>query len=250
MGKVTLLGSAPAVPEVDRGNTHLAVEAGTHTILVDCTGNPIERLGRAGIQPNDLTDLILTHFHPDHVASAPLLLMDLWLMGRKASLHVHGLAHTLDRLEIVMRAYDWESWPGFYPLILHRLPEEEGALVLETPDLRVLSSPVKHLIPTIGLRFEFLRSGKSLAYSCDSEPCAQVIRLADGADTLIHEATGGYGHTSAAQAGEIAAQARAKRLVLVHYAGGPQAKSLTAQASAAFHGEIILGQDFMALDLS
>lgn len=250
MEKVTLLGTAPAVPDVDRGNTHLAVEAGPRTILVDCTGNPIERLGRAGIQPEALTDLILTHFHPDHVASAPLLLMDLWLMGRKASLHVHGLAHTLDRLEIVMRAYDWESWPGFYPLIFHRLPEEEGALLLETADLRVLSSPVKHLIPTIGLRFEFLRSGKSLAYSCDSEPCAQVIRLADGADTLIHEATGGFGHTSAAQAGEIAARARVKRLVLVHYAGGPQAESLAAQAAAAFHGEITLGQDFMTLDLS
>ena len=44
-----------------------------------------------------------------------------------------------------------------------------------------------------------------MAYSCDTEPCDEVIRLSEGVDVLIHEATGeSLGHSSARQAGEIA----------------------------------------------
>ena len=68
-------------------------------VLVDCVSNPILRLEKAGLDFNDLTDLILTHFHPDHVSGVPLLLMDMWLMGRRKPLNVYGLHHTLDRIE-------------------------------------------------------------------------------------------------------------------------------------------------------
>jgi ribonuclease Z len=207
------------------------------------------RLRRAGLDFNHLTDLILTHFHPDHVSGVPLLLMDMWLLGRQGPLKIHGLDYTLERVEKMMDFYNWGRWPEFFPVIFHRLPEVEMAPVLETEEWRVFSSPVRHLIPTIGLRIEFPRTKKTLAYSCDTEPCEQVAQLGDRADVLIHEATGpSRGHSGAAQAGSIAQQAGAKSLYLIHYPTGSfDPSTLIPAAEQAFHGPVALAKDFMEL---
>ncbi len=250
MPKVIILGSSNAVPSPDHENTHLAVVGEERLVLVDCVSNPIVRLEQAGIDFNDLTDLVLTHFHPDHVSGVPLLLMDMWLMGRRRPLNIYGLHHTLDRVEEVMRLYSWADWPEFFPVAFCRLPQEERTTVLECADFRIFSSPVQHFLPTLGLRFEFGRNEKVLAYSCDTEPCPQVVRLAEGADVLIHEAAGpAPGHTSAAQAGEIAAQAEVGSLYLIHYPTGKYARGdLLAEARQRFQGPVTMATDFMVLD--
>jgi ribonuclease Z len=91
-----------------------------------------------------------------------------------------------------------------------------------------------------------------MAYSCDTEPCAQVIRLAEGADTLIHEAAGATrGHSSAAQAGEIASQAEVRKLYLIHYPTGKFANgNLVEEARLRYQGDVNLATDFMELDFS
>ncbi len=218
--------------------------------MVDCVSNPILRLERAGLDFNDLTDLIVTHFHPDHVSGLPLLLMDMWLMGRRKSINIYGLHHTLDRVEDLMGFYGWADWPDFFPVAFHRLPMQEMTTVIDSPDFRIFSSPVRHLLPTIGLRFEFNHSKKTLAYSCDTEPCAQVIRLAAGVDILIHESAGASrGHSSAEQAGEVANQAEVGKLYLIHYPTGKYANGdLVADAHRRFQGEVALAEDFMVLN--
>ena len=82
MAKLIVLGSSNAIPTKDHENTHLAVVCRDRTVLIDCVSNPIVRLEQAGIDPLMISDVILTHFHPDHVSGVPLLLIDLWLMGR------------------------------------------------------------------------------------------------------------------------------------------------------------------------
>jgi len=249
MPKLIILGSANAVPAENHENTHMILVGKERRLLIDCVSNPILRLERAGVDPNTLTDLILTHFHPDHVSGVPLLLMDTWLMGRRQPLNVYGLDHTIDRTQRVMAAYAWEKWPNFFPVLFERLPEEERTILSDCEEWRVLSSPVCHLIPTIGLRIEFPHSGKILAYSSDTEPCQQVVRLAENADMLIHECTSASpGHSSASQAGEVAAQAGAKSLLLIHYnARSIDPEYLTLEARKTFGGEVKLAQDFMEI---
>ena len=152
MGQIVILGSGYAIPEEGHDNTHLFVQQGNHGVLVDCASNPIVQLRRAAIELDQVTDLILTHFHPDHVSGVPLLLMDLWLLGRRSPLHIYGLPHTIDRAQAMMNLYEWKKWPNFFPVMYNRLPEQEMSLVISSPDLKIYSSPVKHLIPTIGLR--------------------------------------------------------------------------------------------------
>ncbi|GAB4492079.1 MAG: MBL fold metallo-hydrolase [Anaerolineales bacterium] len=252
MVELVILGASNAVSTPESENTHLAICAGEQITLVDCGSNPLARLERAGLDFDAVSDLILTHFHPDHVGGLPLFLMDMWLMGRKAPLVIHGLSYTLDRAEQMMALFGWEEWPNFFPVEFHRVSEQEMSLLLERPELRIFSSPVEHLLPNIGLRFEFKREKKSAAYSCDTEPCPAVIRLAQGVDALLHESSGPFrGHTTAAQAGEVAAEAGAKALYLVHHPTGRFLQTdLVQEARQTFFGPVTLAEDMMRIQFS
>ena len=76
--------------------------------------------------------------------------------------------------------------------------------------------------------------------------------MAKDADLLIHEATGDepLGHASAEQAGEIAHQAGAKRLGLIHYhVWQAKADHLVPEASKTFAGPVFLCEEFMEIEL-
>jgi ribonuclease Z len=251
MARLILLGTSNAVPAENHENTHMAVVGSDGVVLIDCVSTPKVRLARAGITLDSVTDLILTHFHPDHVSGVPLLLMNMWLMCRQRPLRVYGLHHCLERVEDMMGFYHWENWPDFFQVAFHRLPERERVLVLEKAEFRIFSSPVRHLVPTIGLRLEATANERVIAYSCDTEPTPAVVRLASGAEVLFHESSGGGpGHTTAAQAGTIAAQAEVRQLMLIHYpADGLDEATLLGQARTNFQGEVALAQDFQEFEL-
>jgi ribonuclease Z len=251
MPKLIILGSSNSIPDAKHENTHMVLVGQESTILIDCVSNPILRLQQAGVDQNELTDVILTHFHPDHVSGLPLLLMDMWLMGRNRLLNIYGLHYTLDRIEELMGFYGWADWPNFFPVAFYRLSAGEKIPVLKNQEFEIIASQVNHMIPCIGLRMESKTSGKTLAYSCDTEPCAQVICLADNVDVLIHEATGSvHGHSSAMQAGEIANQANAKCLYLIHYPTGENPTDhLVTNARMRFNGPIFLAEDFLTINL-
>jgi ribonuclease Z len=250
MASLTILGSAPAVADARQDNTHMLLVGEERMVLIDTSTNPILRLRQAGFDPTKLTDLFLTHFHPDHVSGVPILLLDLWLLGRKQPLNIYGLADTLDRTEKMMDLFGWLYWPNLFPVNLIRLADEEMHLALQTTEFSILTSPVRHMIPNIGLRVNFNQSGRSMAYSCDTEPCPEVVRLATDVDLLIHEATGAeHGHSSAAQAGEIARKARARKLMLIHYdSKSAETGQLIEQAHAIFQGPVELAQDFLTIE--
>jgi ribonuclease Z len=251
MPQIIILGSSNAVPDEKHENTHMAVVSNGRVVLIDCVNNATVRLKQAGLKLNEISDLILTHFHPDHVSGVPSLLMNSWLLGRTSMLRIHGLSHALDRLEELMNAYEWRAWPNFFPVEFHPLPEEEMCTVLDDADYRFFSSPVHHLIPTIGLRMEFNQTGRVAAYSCDTEPCQEVVTLASGADLLIHEATGAsIGHSSATQAGAIAREAEVGRLLLIHYpVVNFNYEALPAEASTTYGGDVKLAEDFMHIEI-
>lgn len=251
MPELIFLGTGAAVPDRAHHNTHLAILNQSRVVLIDCGSSPSIRLAEAGIDIEEVGDIILTHFHPDHVGSLPLLLMNMWLMGRQKALRIYGLHHCLERVEDVMGFYQWENWPHFFPVTFHRLPEREQVQIIGHDDLKIYVSPVRHVIPTIGLRVEIGDRKKVLAYSCDTEPCPEVVNLAEGAEILIHEATGAdVGHSSASQAGEIAAQAGVQTLYLVHFPTVDLDKNkLVDEAADSYSGKIIVPDDLDRLKL-
>ena len=255
MPRLVVLGSASAVAVADHDNTHMVLEGSHSAVLIDCVGSTFVRLQRVGIRPHDVGDIILTHFHPDHVTGFPNFLMATWRSGRQAPLRVYGLHHCLERVENMMSGFQWEQWQGFYPVAFHHLPQREGVVVLDNPDFHISASPVQHYVPTIGLRVVVKETGFVLSYSSDTVPCDQVVRLGARADLLIHEATGDepLGHSSAAQAGEIAQRAGARMLGLIHYAAWnttPQERAaLVTAAQTTFDGDVFLCEDLQEMDL-
>jgi ribonuclease BN (tRNA processing enzyme) len=107
MERFIILGSANAIPKIDQDNSHFYVEAGKQRILVDSGNNALVGLQKIGIDPNTVTDLIITHFHPDHAGSLPNLLMGMWLEKRTGSLTIHGLEFTLDRTKALLGLFGW-----------------------------------------------------------------------------------------------------------------------------------------------
>lgn len=248
MSRITFLGTASAVPNRNHQNTHFVLETGSGTILVDCVGNPIVRLEEAGYDPLEISDLILTHFHPDHVSGAPLLLMDLWLMGRTQPLNIYGLESVLEKFEIMMDLFGWKDWKGFYPVYLKPQVNPDRTVMIDRGNLKVEVSEVCHLVPAMGLRIELPED--VICYSTDTEPCNAVQRLARGADILLHEASGSMGgHTGASEAGRLASDAGVKTLVLIHYDPDADPNELKEQAQKTFSGEIIIAKDLMTLPI-
>jgi ribonuclease Z len=252
MTKLIFLGTSNAIPGEDHENTHMVVVGEKRIVLIDCPNSPFLRFQKVGVDSNHLSDLILTHFHPDHVSGVPQLLMEMWLRGRHQPLNVHGLAHTIDRIEDLMEFYNWSEWPGFYPVRFLRLPQGALVSVIESDEFQISASPMQHFVPSIGLRIKFTSSNKTLVYSSDTEPCGQIIKLAEGADVLVHESAGAMpGHSSAANAGETARLAKARSLYLIHYPTGQFASgNPVAEARERYDGPVTLAEDFMVLDFS
>jgi ribonuclease Z len=251
MAQLIILGSSNAIPTPNHENTHMALVTPQRTVLIDCVSTAVVRLEKAGVGINDITDIILTHMHPDHVAGLPLLLMDMWLLGRRKPLTIYGLHFTLDRMEAMMGLYGWADWPNFFTVNFSRFPADQMAIVLDDDYLRVIASPVKHFLPNICLRFELKKEQTTFAYSCDTEFCQAVVDTAQGVDILLHEAAGAIaGHSSASQAGEVAHQAGVGQLYLIHYPTGRFASGdLVAQAQAQFAGPVHMAVDLMKIDL-
>ena len=84
--------------------------------------------------------------------------------------------------------------------------------------------------------------------------------LACGADTLVHDSTyserhrnraGGHAHSTAAEAGDVAARARVRRLILTHIGAEYHAdvEALAAEARSRFGGEVEVARELVPYPL-
>jgi ribonuclease Z len=99
---------------------------------------------------------------------------------------------------------------------------------------------------------------RSVVYSSDTQPCDAVVRLAQGADTLIHEATfpdrhrGRFGvHSTAGEAGEVAARAGVRRLILAHVEADyhDELDAMADEARKRFGGVVEIAQELVPYPL-
>jgi len=247
MAHIVILGTAAAVNDANHDYTHfLLLGERDSPILVDAGSNPLGKIKDLGIDDEALQDVILTHFHADHVSGVPNMLMHMWLLGRQAPLRFYGLHHCINRVEDMMGSFGWQEYPNFFPVAFHRVSERFRAPVMENEDFIITAWPTKHFnVPTIGLRIENKVTGKIFAYTCDTEPTESLLELAKDADLLLHEAAGPPpGHSTARMAGELAARVEAGSLYLIHYqVWNTDPTPLPSQAEEVYNGPITLCKD-------
>lgn len=248
MAKLHLLGTGASLSGPNRTTTMLAAECEGSVVLIDCGGDAVQRLLAAGLDPARIDLLILTHEHPDHVGAFPLLVQKLWLLKRRRPLPIRGPARALDQARRLFESFNTAGWSGLPPLHWGEVEPREGAELWTEAPWRITGAPGQHgRTPTVAIRIEAAGAQGAVAYSSDTERSDAIARLARGAAILVHEATGGFrGHSSALDAAQVAAQAGAERLLLVHLPPDAERQELGA-ARRAFPA-LELGRDGDAFD--
>jgi ribonuclease Z len=253
------LGTSAALPSVRRDTTALVFVGREEAVLVDCGGSPLQKLLLAAVDPADLVRVVITHIHPDHAYGLPALVQNLHLLERRAPLHVSCREEHAAPLRALLELFGLLDRPGIFPVVFEPVAARAGTRVATTASFEITATPNAHgTMPNLALRFDRRDRRGAVVYSSDTEPCAAVAALAAGADTLIHEATfrgrdGGRvaAHSTAGEAGAIAAQAGVGRLILTHVdpAHHDELDALVHEARAHFAGPVEVGEEFVPYPL-
>ena len=138
------------------------------------------------------------------------------------------------------------------------LPEKLAALGVTGPDIGRLQREGLLVAGGRTVTVEQVsepRPGQRFAFVMDTRLCDAVFTLADRADMLVCESTFAnaeaalardYGHLTAGQAGQVAAQSGARLLVLTHFSQRYESgddERLAGEAASAFGGEVVLARD-------
>lgn len=252
------LGTSAAVPSRERDTTSLAFMVAAAAVLVDCGGSPVQKLRRAGIDPLVLTHVIVTHIHADHAYGLPSLVQNLRSLRREAPLALVCRPEHVDPLRALLEVFRLWRREGMFDLTFVPVEPDRQALAFERGDLAVTTAPNEHgAMPNFAVRLAE-RGGGTIVYSSDTRPCDAVVTLARGADVLIHDATFGsrdresFGfHSSAEEAGDVAARAGVRRLILAHldasYHGDVDA--LAAEARKRFGGVVEVARELVLYEV-
>jgi ribonuclease BN (tRNA processing enzyme) len=194
---LTCLGVGDGLPCADRNHAAFLYRLGGASILIDC-GEPVDgRLKAAGLGPDRLNAIFISHTHADHLGGFFMLMQGLWLEGRRETLTVHLPAPAIPPLRAMLRAsmlYS-ELLPfrlRFAPLKVCRAVSVRGARV--TPfrtthldDLRA-RLPAKYRREMVSYSFLLEAGGRRIGHSADlGEPRDLEPLLAQPLDLLVCE---------------------------------------------------------------
>jgi ribonuclease BN (tRNA processing enzyme) len=215
--EVTVLGRySPYAAPGGAMNGYLVRHGGT-TLLIDCGNGVVPRLlERMPIE--QLTAVVISHLHPDHIADAHSL--------RYAQLTAKQLGRTTAKLQMYAPAEpqqehkwleDGEDWQD-----LQTYDPEQPLMVGE---LEVRFTRTNHPFPCYAMRIKPAGAeGPVLFYTADTGVHAPLTEAARGADLLLVEASlteewqarRVHGHLTAAEAAQMAKDAGVKRCLFTH----------------------------------
>jgi ribonuclease BN (tRNA processing enzyme) len=231
--RLTVLGCAGSFPGPESACSAYLVEADDFRLLIDFGPGSLSALQRYA-DLHDVDAILLSHLHCDHIldACSYVVVRRYDPTGPLPPLPVYAPAGAAER---IAAAYSQDNEPvddvyTFYGLQPGTFPIGPFSVTVDR---------VNHPIETYGVRLE--HDGRVLTYSSDTAPCEALVRLAQGADLFLCEASYLDGvdnppdlHLTGGEAGEAATKADVARLLLTHLvsAWGSEASTVEAAASA------------------
>lgn len=183
---VRFVGSGDAFGSGGRFQTCLLVQ-GSVTLLVDCGATSLVALKRAGVVPNDIETIAISHLHGDHFGGIPFFLLDAQLSSRRsAPLAIVGPVGVEARVRDAMEAL----FPGSsrverkfevrYLEIEPEAPREVGGVL-------VTGFPVVHFSGAPPLALRIAIDGRIVTYSGDTEWTESLVSASRDADLFVCE---------------------------------------------------------------
>ena len=271
-------GGGPRPRKVSSASAQVIVRNNT-AYVIDCGNGVARQLVFANVPLTNLRHIFITHHHSDHNADYGNLIWLAWESGLSTRVDSWGPSplEKMTRLFFEMNAYDIETRitnEGRVPIapLVHIHEIDESGPVMQDENVRVTATLVDHppVVPAFAYRFD--APDRSIVISGDTRPCDNLVKLAHGADVLVHSAlyvpavdrlvarvpnakdlkASILAHqTSAEDAGRIAQIAGVKTLVLSHLVPADDA-GVTDQmwidaARVHFRGTIIVGKDLLEI---
>lgn len=212
--------SSTRTPEGD-ANASLALTNGERIILIDAGGNVPARLERTGLRADKITDVIVTHSHPDHTYGLPFLSHSFYHSHSQVTCWSTGEA--IPRLRQSLEAYDLQEPDKYMDVTFETVSTTEQQTLALNDSPAITSFPTKHSRESFGLVFS--TENQTLVFSGDTEPCEELSTTGENADTLVHDCQGLHGykryyegaHTSALELGKLASQLSIEVLIPFHH---------------------------------
>jgi len=283
MRELVILGTASQVPTRTRNHNGYFLRWDGEGLLLDPGEGTQRQMIHAGVASSRVTRICLTHVHGDHCFGLPGVLSRMAVDGVQHPVHLHYPASGEEVVRALVAVagggVDLRLHPhgsagevaeGLDVVPLHHRIETYGYRLHE-PDGRTLlpnrlaaaglSGPAVGELQRRGragaVRLEDVsvpRAGQRFAFVMDTAPCAGAEELAEGADLLVTECTfsdddadlaDAYRHLTAGQAGALAGDGGARRLVLTHFSSrytdvAPLADQACARAGEA---EVVAAAD-------
>lgn len=250
--EMIVLGSGTAVPHPERGSAGYLVRGGGRTILVDVGLGTLRTLAALGISLVEPDAAAFTHLHLDHTAELAPLLFALRNpgIGRTKTLTLLGAPGFRDFYARLRRMYGAWVEPLDYRLEI----EEIDARPVSLGGFSLRAFPVSHTPQSVAFRVEDPADGKAMAFSGDTDVCEGLVDAARGADLAVFECSFPddrkvEGHLTPGEAGEIAARAGAKRLLLTHFYPECEGEDILGQCRKTYSGEILLAEDLLRVSV-
>ncbi len=273
--EIVLLGTGSPIPDANRAGPATLVKVGElEHVLVDAGRGCVMRMAGAGSLPINLSGVLITHLHSDHVTDLNDVITTHWIMSQEPTpLRIWGppgirqfVDHTMAALapDLTYRTehHDDLTWT---PIL--EVSEVSTGDRFEVGSAQVDVHETMHAPadPTIGFRIE--HAGLVVALAGDTIPCPGLDRLTQDADAYVQTVIDDdlvrliaiprlldildY-HSSVRQAAQVAARNKVKRLVLTHMVPAPRPEQYPAWVAAGaehFDGEIIIGDDLTVVQL-
>jgi ribonuclease BN (tRNA processing enzyme) len=191
--------------------------------------------------------VILSHFHPDHWGELPMLVYALkytTVPARKEPLVILGPRGVVRLVKQLAEGYGpWLLDPGF-PIGI--LDMQDGEPFPLDRDVNLETFPVPHTPESVALSLT-APEGR-LVYTGDTGPSSKLARWAAGADLLLAECSLPADmaldtHLTPEQAGELAREAGARRLVLTHFYPPVENSDPARVAGGRFGGPVTAARD-------
>jgi ribonuclease BN (tRNA processing enzyme) len=277
--RLILLGTAGGpTPKARSAAPAQAIVVGDRIYLVDCGDGVARQLALAKLPVRDLRTVFITHQHSDHNAGyGPLFLLG-WTANMTQPVDVYGPPPLVDMTHRLLEAYRYdielrmadEGRPALAPLIR---PHEitEGGEVFKDDRVRVTAALNEHPPIQYSFAYRFDTADRSIVISGDTRYSEKVVKLAQGADVLVHEVVSRSfwegrnasespavirhilaSHTDAPDVGRVATAAGVRTVVLTHFVptelpGAPTEDEWIAGVRQQFKGKVIAGRDLMEI---